>query len=102
MYLNGTEEYIEVIVRKHSPSMFRAAYAILKNKDDAQDAVQEAFLKLINKSPDFKNENHEKAWLLRVTINISKNILKSSKRKASFFEELIKRKVQILKYCPLF
>lgn len=100
MYLNGTEEYIEVIVRKHSPSMFRAAYAILKNKDDAQDAVQEAFLKLINKAPDFKDENHEKAWLLRVTINISKNILKSSKRKASFFEEPYKEESADIEILP--
>lgn len=89
MYLNAGEKYIEEIVKKHSLSMFRAAYAILKNKDDAQDAVQEAFIKLIKKCPEFKDENHEKAWLLRVTINISKNILKSANRKSLIIDKTV-------------
>lgn len=87
MYLNGTEKYIEETVKKYSPSMLRASYAILKNKDDAEDAVQEAFMKLIYKEPTFNDENHEKAWLLRVTINISKNMLKSSYRKNELYSE---------------
>ena len=44
-------------------------------------AVQDAFVKYIQKAPDFKDADHEKAWLLRVTINISKNMLKASGRK---------------------
>lgn len=89
MYLNGTEKYIEETVKKYSPSMLRAAYAILKNKDDAEDAVQEAFMKLIYKEPSFNDEAHEKAWLLRVTINISKNTLKSSYRRSELYIEPI-------------
>ena len=81
MYSITGNEYIEQTVEKYSQSMLRAAYAILKNEADCQDAVQEAFLKLIYKTPEFKNEAHEKAWLLRVTINISKNMLKASHRK---------------------
>lgn len=87
MYLNGTEKYIEEIVKKYSPSMLRASYAILKNKDDAEDAVQEAFMKLIYKEPVFNDDTHEKAWLLRVTINISKNMLKSSYRRGELYSE---------------
>lgn len=87
MYLNGTEKYIEETVKKYSLSMLRAGYAILKNKDDAEDAVQEAFMKLIYKEPTFKDENHKKAWLLRVTINISKNMLKSSYRRREIYTE---------------
>ena len=87
MYLNGTEKYIEETVKKYSPSMLRASYAILKNKDDAEDAVQEAFMKLIYKEPTFNDETHEKAWLLRVTINISKNMLKSSYRRSDLYDE---------------
>lgn len=81
MYLFGTEEYIEQTIRTHSESMFRAAFALLKNKSDAEDAVKEAFLRLIEKDPYFKDDEHEKAWLLRVTINISKNMLKAAYRK---------------------
>ena len=89
MYLNGTEKYIEETAKKYSPSMLRAAYAILKNKDDAEDAVQEAFMKLIYKEPTFNDETHKKAWLLRVTINISKNMLKSSYRRSELYIEPI-------------
>lgn len=81
MYLYGTDEYIIKTVKTHSTAMFRAAYAVLKNRDDAEDVVQEAFIKLMDKNPDFTDEEHMKAWLLRVTINISKNMLKASYRK---------------------
>lgn len=87
MYSFGTDEYIAECVRTHSGSMLRAAYAILRSTADAEDAVQEAFIRLITKAPQFCDSEHEKAWLLRVVINISRNMLKSSLR-SSPFEEL--------------
>lgn len=76
----GTDEYVVRVVKTYGDSMLRAAYSVLKSTEDAEDAVQDAFLKLLQKKPQFKNSEHEKAWLLRVTINISKNMLKSSSR----------------------
>ncbi len=81
MYSFASDEYIELIVKTHSNSMFKAAYALLGNRDDAEDAVQEAFIRLMEKQPDFIDDEHLKAWLLRVTINLSKNMLKASWRK---------------------
>ncbi len=81
MYSFASDEYIEQIVKTHSNSMFRAAFAVLKNRDDAEDAVQEAFMKLMEKQPQFNDDEHARAWLLRVTINLSKNMLKASWRK---------------------
>ena len=81
MYSLTGDEYIEKAVKTYSKSMLNAAYSLLGSVPDAEDAVQEAFVKYIQKAPDFKNADHEKAWLLRVTINISKNMLKSSNRK---------------------
>lgn len=80
MYSFGTDEYIVECVRAHSNSMLRAAYAILRSTADAEDAVQEAFIRLMTKAPQFCDREHEKAWLLRVVINISRNMLKSSLR----------------------
>ncbi len=76
----GTDEYMVRLVKTYSDSMLRAAYSVLKSTDDAEDAVQDAFLRFVQKRPQFKNSEHEKAWLLRVTINISKNMLKSAAR----------------------
>lgn len=81
MYSFASDEYIVRIVKTHSSSMLRAAYAVLRNRDDAEDAVQEAFMKLMETEPLFSDDEHAKAWLLRVTINLSKNMLKASSRK---------------------
>lgn len=89
MYSTAGNEYIEEIIRKYSSSMLKTAFSLLKSTDDAEDAVQEAFLKLITKAPEFENDEHRKAWLLRVTVNISKNMLKSARRKnLSLTEEI--------------
>ena len=81
MYSLTGNEYIETAVKTYSKSMLNAAYSLLGSVPDAEDAVQDAFVKYIQKTPDFKDADHEKAWLLRVTINISKNMLKSKGRK---------------------
>ena len=80
MYLSGTDEYITHTVEAYSPAMLRAAYSVLGNKDDAEDAVQDAFIKLMQTRPVFNNGQHEKAWLIRVTVNISKNMLRRIRR----------------------
>lgn len=56
--------------------LLRLAYTYLKNKADAEDTLQEVFLKLVDKKPAFNDDNHEKAWLMRATINLCKNKLK--------------------------
>jgi len=86
MYSFGTDEYIAECVRRHSGSMLRAAYAILRSTADAEDAVQEAFIRLMTKTPLFCDSEHEKAWLLRVVINISRNMLKSALRSSRLEE----------------
>lgn len=65
------------LIEKYANIMFRCAYAYCGNRSDAEDIIQEVFLKYLNKTPEFKCEKHEKAWLLRVTINTSKDYIKS-------------------------
>ena len=81
MYDPGTDAYIEAIVRKYSPALLRAAFSVLRNAADAQDAAQEAFLRLLEKRPAFNDEQHEKAWLIRVTINAAKNMRSAAARR---------------------
>ncbi|MGN0506852.1 MAG: RNA polymerase sigma factor [Lachnospiraceae bacterium] len=64
-------------VEKYSAAMFRCAFMYCGNRQDAEDIVQEVFYKYIIKQPVFANEDHERAWLLRVTINMSKNYIRS-------------------------
>ena len=77
-YVEETE--LDALVQRNAQHMLRAAYAILHSKEDAQDAVQDAFLKLLRYKPTFRDREHEKAWLLRVTINTAKNDLRTLRR----------------------
>ncbi len=70
-----SESEIKELVEKYSSLIFRISYCILCNRQDAEDAVQETFLKYLTKAPEFNDEEHRKAWLIRVSANISKNML---------------------------
>lgn len=72
---NKSDEEIRELVDKYSSLIFRISYCILCNRDDAEDAVQETFLKYLTKAPEFNSEEHRKAWLIKVSANISKNML---------------------------
>lgn len=66
---------------KYSKLLFRIAFLHLGNTHDAEDVLQNVFIKLLYHSLDFKDDEHEKAWLIRVTQNQCKNMLKSHSRK---------------------
>lgn len=57
--------------------VYRLSLLILKNPQDAEDAAQTIFLKVIEKQPAFTNDEHEKAWLLTVTRNYCRDIQRS-------------------------
>lgn len=63
----------EEILGKYGNSILRYAYTYLHNMSDAEDVLQDTILKCIRTAPVFENDRHEKAWLLRVAGNISKN-----------------------------
>ena len=71
---------LEELVTRHENTLFRAALAILGEVHEAEDAVQDAFVRYLEKRPEFRDENHEKAWLLRVTANLCKSALRARKR----------------------
>lgn len=56
----------------HSDEVYRLAYSYLMNRDDAQDIVQEVFLRLLEKNHSIKTES-EDAFLARITINCCKH-----------------------------
>ena len=73
--LNGS---VQSAVHKFSQTVVKTAFSYLKNTAEAEDITQEVFLTLMQKQPEFENEEHLKAWLIRVAINKCKNYLKSS------------------------
>ncbi|QHQ60342.1 sigma-70 family RNA polymerase sigma factor [Anaerocolumna sedimenticola] len=77
-YSFGTDEYIQYVLEKYSKMLIKLAFTYVKNIADAEDITQDVFVSLIKRGISFENEEHEKAWLIRVTINNCKNQLRSS------------------------
>ncbi len=76
--MNEFEMSVEMAVERFSTDVFRMAYARLGNKSDAEDITQDTFIKYLKETKPFVDENHVKAWLLRVAINSSKNLVNSA------------------------
>ena len=72
---------LELLVRTHENTLYRAALAILGDVQEAEDAVQDTFLKYLEKALAFESAGHERAWLLRVTVNGCKSRLRSPWRR---------------------
>ncbi len=70
------EEFSEKYDR-YSPMLYRICILRLGNKQDAEDALQNTFIKYCYKSPEFSDDANEKAWLIRVAINCCKDFQKS-------------------------
>ena len=64
----------EVLVEKYKDHLFAAAFNVCKNAADADDVVQDTFLQYHTTNRQFENEQHIRAWLIRVAINKAKNI----------------------------
>ena len=75
------QEDFEAVVTKHENRLYRTALAITGNMSDAEDIVQETFLRAYEKAPTFESDEHKKAWLIRVTVNLCSSRLRSPWRK---------------------
>ena len=75
-----SDDEIERIVNQYSNTLFRLCFTILCNNSDAEDAVSDTFLKFITKSSGFCEEEHEKAWLIKVATNICLDMRRFNKK----------------------
>lgn len=79
--MKNIEDIFREKYEKYAKLLFRIAFIQLGSTHDAEDVLQNVFMKLLYNAPKFKDDEHEKAWLIRVTQNHCKNVLKSSARK---------------------
>lgn len=71
---------LEILIDQYAGTLLRAAAAILGDWHEAEDAVQDAFLRVLEKQPQFRDGDHARAWLLTVTANGCKSRLRARKR----------------------
>ena len=76
-----TDDCAENVIRFYADLVYRLAFARTGRKCDADEVFQEVFLRYIRKRPVFEEEEHRKAWLIRVTINCSNQLWNSAWRR---------------------
>jgi RNA polymerase sigma-70 factor (ECF subfamily) len=80
----------ERLLERHGNSVLRLAYSYLHSMDDAEEILQESLIRFLKTAPRLENERHEKAWLLRVAGNLSKNRIAYDRlRRADQLEETL-------------
>lgn len=72
---------LETVIRTYENTLYRAALAILGDPQEAEDVVQDTFLRLWEKAPIFESPAHERAWLLKVAVNGCKSRLRAPWRR---------------------
>lgn len=77
----GTDETISRVVAEYSSMLLRLACTRSDCAADAEDAVQEVFLKLLDTRPVFRDAGHEKAWLIRATLHRASDIRRKAGRR---------------------
>ncbi len=78
---------LEELINKYAGTLYRAALSVTGNVHDAEDAVQDAYLKYLEKSPRLTDTGSAKAWLMRVCLNAALDRVRERKRHPT--EELL-------------
>ena len=76
------------LYNRYADTVYRVCYTYLRNVADAEDAMQNVFMKLLVKPECFKDADHEKAWLMRVATNCCKDALKSPRTQCFSLEDV--------------
>ena len=72
---------VQELMEKYRHNLYAVAFNICKSPDDADDVVQETFIQYYITKKDFDDEQHIRAWLIRVAINKAKNVTNTFWRK---------------------
>ena len=78
------EQEVRRVVKTYADMIKRISYNYLQSTYDSEDICQSVFLKYITAESSFANKDHEKAWLIRTTINACHDL-----RKSSFFKKTV-------------
>ncbi len=70
------EKDIREAVIKYSDMLYKICLVMLCDEQDVQDAIQDTFCRYLEKKPNFRNEEHEKAWLIKVATNICRDMIR--------------------------
>ncbi len=80
MHQKSRVEQVSETINRNTDMVYRLAFSMVKSVQDAEDVHQEVFIRYIRTNPLFESREHERAWFIRVTTNLCKNLWKSAWR----------------------
>jgi len=88
--LNGDARAFELLMEKHESKMYAVALRMCKNREDAQDCLQDAMLRIYKALPTFKGQSSFSTWAYRITMNTCLDDLRRKKvRQASSLDQML-------------
>src|SRR5574344_1569667 len=85
--MDMNKEKMMELYERNSDSVYRICLSYMKNVTDAEDIVQETFVKVFTSNVELENERHERGWLILTASNLCKDNLKHWRRKNSRLED---------------
>lgn len=80
-YRNGDVSAFDGLVELYSAKLYRVAYMLLENKQDAEEVVQDAFIRAYKAFPSFRGASSFETWMHRITLNLARNRFHWNKRR---------------------
>ena len=77
--MDVSQQELEALVHRHAPAVYRLAYARTGSRADAEDIMQETFLRFLRRAPVIRDEEHCRAWLLHTASNCAKSLFRRPK-----------------------
>ncbi|MEN7973736.1 MAG: RNA polymerase sigma factor [Verrucomicrobiota bacterium] len=85
--LDGRQYAYEELVRRHQDAVFGLAVSMTRNREDAADMAQEAFIRAYNKLEQYNPAYSFRSWILRICANLTKNMFRSRTRRRNMEEQ---------------
>src|SRR5262245_24104541 len=85
----GDEDCFGELVRRHSQIAFRVAYNVVRSHEDAEEIVQEAFLKAFLHIKDFEHRSQFSSWIIRIALNTALMKLRSARTRSAISIDIV-------------
>jgi RNA polymerase sigma-70 factor (ECF subfamily) len=92
--LAGDAEAFSSLVDRHYPRCARIAMRILGNREDAEEAIQDAFLRAFKALDDYEDRERFSSWLTRILVNQCRTVLARTKKRDAVFPDLDPRRLE--------
>lgn len=72
-FRKGAHQAFDELIERHSSRLYQAAYGLLSSKEDAEEVVQDAFLRAYNAMGTFRGEASFETWIYKIVVNLARN-----------------------------